>query len=81
MTRKNRLPEGWIFRPATRRAAEFMSSRGAGEWCGEFQVGPDWHSSDKLSRLCEPKHQRPLSEDSKLAGTVAMDSVLMSPHA
>ena len=51
--------------------------RGAGEWCGEFQVGPDWHTSDTLSWLCGPKHQRPLSEGSKLAGTVAMDSVLM----
>ena len=30
----------------------------------------------------EPKHQRPLSEGSKLAGTVViMDGVLMSPHA
>jgi len=30
-------------------------------------VGPDWHTSDTLSWLCGPKHQRPLSEGSKLA--------------
>ena len=41
-------------------------------------MGPDWHTSDTLSWVCEPKHQRPLSQASELAGTVVMDGVLMT---